>query len=665
MSHIEKLLQKFEKPLLITAGALALSAVLVNLDFNLFEASLLDFRISKGSQRTADSSIVLISIDDKTTAELDETAPLSLDLHTRFMEALEAHEPKAVGYLVNLNLVHQSNPELLRKEWGTRFVKATQRLESHGSVVLLGTPYDLTAPPFPLNSIPHAVAVLHKDGNVFAEDKVTRRALTTLNGRPTFHLDLAERLGFVPHGTQIPGSYEVPEAESRYFFFRYHGSTAIGYSETQQPYLRLSFSDIINGRVSPDTLRGKILLVGTLSKDDSSDFASTPYSKTQFKNPKLVVHANILDSLIHQESVVRAPTWVNWLTTLGVTSFVLWAVLTMTPLYGVFSSLILAGLVLVIGQLLLDTQGLWIRESQPLIGVFIAYYLAVPYRLIQEYKQRWDFQQKNEVLVQVEELKTNFLSLVTHDLKTPVARIQGLAEVLMAKASSRLIERDQETLRHIISSTEELNRFISSILELNKVESKLLSIQLESKDVNQLIERCLEGFKAPARAKGIKIQSELEPLFPIKLDPTLMSKVLNNLVDNALKYSPQGSVVFVSSKETADCAWVEISVRDQGAGLTDEERDNLFTRFYRAKNDATSRVNGTGLGLYLTKYFVEAHNGRVEVLSELGAGSTFKILLPIENTSIVTGGTGLTRAIDTAQKTGSNSRSNSKEQKYV
>ncbi|MGK5086866.1 CHASE2 domain-containing protein [Bdellovibrionota bacterium FG-2] len=655
---MEKLLQKFEKPLLICAGALALTAVLVNLDFNLFEASLFDFRISKGSQKAADASIILISIDDKTTSELDETAPLPLDIHTRFMEALEAHEPKAVGYLVNLNLVHQSNPDLLRKEWGTRFVKATRRLESRGSVVLLGTPYDLTAPPFPLNSIPHSVAVLHKDGNVFAEDKVTRRALTTLNGRPTFHLDLAERLNFVPHGYQAPGSYEVPEAESRYFFFRYHGSTALGATETQSPYLRISFSDILNGKVPVGSLRGKILLVGTLFKDDSSDFASTPYSKVQFRNPKILVHANILDSLMHQESIVRAPASVNWLTTLGVTSFVLWAVLTMTPLYGVFSSLILAGIVLLFGQILLDTQGIWIRESQPLIGVFIAYYLAVPYRLIQEYKQRWDFQQKNEVLVQVEELKTNFLSLVTHDLKTPVARIQGLAEVLMAKASSRLIERDQETIRHIISSSEELNRFISSILELNKVESKLLRIQLESKDVNQLIERCLEGFKAPARAKGIKIQSELEPLFPIKLDPTLISKVLNNLIDNAMKYSPQGSVVFVSSKETADNAWVEISVQDQGEGLTETERDSLFTRFYRAKNDATARVNGTGLGLYLTKYFVEAHNGRVEVLSELGSGSTFKILLPIENNSV---GTGLTRAIDTAH----NSGENSEEQKYV
>src|SRR5690606_4181188 len=121
--------------------------------------------------------------------------------------------------------------------------------------------------------------------------------------------------------------------------------------------------------------------------------------------------------------------------------------------------------------------------------------------------------------------------------------------------------------------------------------------------------------------------SELEPLFPVKLDPHLISKVLNNLIDNALKYSPAGSEIRISSREVEN--WVEVSVQDQGIGMTAEELENLFTRFYRAKNDATTKVSGTGLGLYLTKYFVEAHQGRVEVMSEPGKGSTFRIQLPL------------------------------------
>lgn len=311
-----------------------------------------------------------------------------------------------------------------------------------------------------------------------------------------------------------------------------------------------------------------------------------------------------------------------------VTAIVLWWIMTSTPLYGVFATFTLALAFIFISQALFQIRGLWIRESQPLVGIFVGYYLAVPYRLIKEYKKRWDYQRKNEILTQVEELKTNFLSLVTHDLKTPVARIQGLAEVLMRSGAERLNGRDFETLKHIVRSTEELNHFISSILELSKVESNRIHLNLASKDINQLIEKSLEGFAAQARARQIEILSDLEPLFPVKIDASLISKVINNLVDNALKYSPPGSEIRIRSREVDE--WIEISVQDQGIGMSDEERESLFTRFYRAKNDTTTAISGTGLGLYLTKYFIEAHQGHVEVQSEKGKGSTFKIFLPIQ-----------------------------------
>jgi signal transduction histidine kinase len=279
-------------------------------------------------------------------------------------------------------------------------------------------------------------------------------------------------------------------------------------------------------------------------------------------------------------------------------------------------------------QLFFQLDGIWIHESQPLVGSLIAYYLAVPYRLIREYKKRWELQRKNQLLTQVEELKTNFLSLVTHDLKTPVARIQGLAEVLLRQGYERLLERDRETLRHITQSTEELNRFISSILELNRVESQRLPLKIESKDINQLIERSAEEFEQNAKAKQIRIRLELEPLFPIRIDAGLISKVMNNLIDNAIKYSLPGTCLTVESREAN--SWIEIAVRDQGVGMTAEEKDRLFTRFFRAKNEKTASSGGTGLGLYLSKYFIEAHGGRVEVESTPNEGSTFRIFLPIE-----------------------------------
>jgi signal transduction histidine kinase len=303
-----------------------------------------------------------------------------------------------------------------------------------------------------------------------------------------------------------------------------------------------------------------------------------------------------------------------------------------TPLYGVFATVTLVFLLIAFGQLLFQLKGVWIRESQPLVGIFIGYYVVVPYRLIREYKKRWDYQRKNELLTQVEELKTNFLNLVTHDLKTPVARIQGLAEVLLSKTANTLPSVDRQTLANIIMSTEELNHFISSILELSKVESNRLRPNLESKDINQLIERSVELFAPAARAKKIQLSTSLDPLFPIRFDVQLISKVINNLIDNAIKYSPIDSDIQIESKEASHGSenYIEISVKDHGIGMTEAERENLFTRFYRAKNDTTATIHGTGLGLYLTKYFVEAHQGFVTVESEPGKGSLFKICLPMD-----------------------------------
>ena len=655
---VEKWIPKnFEKPLILIAAAFALTAILLSFEFNLLEANLYDFRMIRGPQKAPDASIVLVTLDDLTAKALDEFAPLPLDLHTRFLESLEHYSPKAVGYLVDLNQVNQVNPELFKKEWGTRFVEVAKRMTAKGSVVLLGTPYDVTGevlPPFPLSTIPHSIAVIHKDGNVFSEDKITRRALVDLNEKPVFHLELANRLGLIASGFSPRGSFAIPEIDSRYFFFRYHGNTIF---KPKFPdslnYKTYSFVDIMHGTLPKNALEGKIVLVGTLSKDDSADFAFTPYSKTAFVNPKLAIHANILDSVIHNDGIVRSPNWFNGVITFVLSLIVLTSVLNSTPLSGVFSTLGLAIAFVVLGQISFY-EGFWIRESQPLVAIFVSYYLVVPYRLIREYKQRWDYQKKNEVLTQVEELKTNFLSLVTHDLKTPVARIQGLAEVILRKSSERLLDRDKESLTHIMDSTEELNRFISSILELSKAESQNLKLHLESKDLNQLIERSIEGSRAQARARNIKITSNLEPLFPVKVDVSLLSKVINNLIDNAIKYSPMGSAIHLESKEVD--SWVQVSVKDQGIGMNEEERRNLFTKFYRVNNSTISKTPGTGLGLYLTKFFIEAHQGRVEVESETGQGTTFKIILPLQGAEPIADASrspGLTRILPWLTRKGS------------
>jgi signal transduction histidine kinase len=191
-----------------------------------------------------------------------------------------------------------------------------------------------------------------------------------------------------------------------------------------------------------------------------------------------------------------------------------------------------------------------------------------------------------------------------------------------------------------VASTDELNGFIGSILELTKIDSDKVVVNLQQKDINDLVESVIDRYRTQARRRHIEIRKELEPMFPIKLDPSLISKVVANLIDNAMKYSPDGSKILITTEEENDS--VVISVSDQGIGLSEDDQKKLFTRFFRAKNDTTTKIAGTGLGLYLTRYFVEAHSGVVEVESELGQGSTFRIKLPVDAEKLSSQKPGLT-----------------------
>lgn len=127
--------------------------------------------------------------------------------------------------------------------------------------------------------------------------------------------------------------------------------------------------------------------------------------------------------------------------------------------------------------------------------------------------------------------------------------------------------------------------------------------------------------------KHIEIQTELEPLFSISLDPDLMKQVFSNLLENAIKYSQENSKVLVKTAEVD--GFVQIQFQDHGPGISSDELDNVFMKFFRSKNAKSSPIKGSGLGLYLAKYFVELHQGRISVQSFVGKGSTFTVELPL------------------------------------
>jgi signal transduction histidine kinase len=245
-----------------------------------------------------------------------------------------------------------------------------------------------------------------------------------------------------------------------------------------------------------------------------------------------------------------------------------------------------------------------------------------------ENRRSWEYYQKNRLLTQVEELKTNFLSMMSHDLKTPIARIQGMTDIVL-KDPQPLSNRQKEALLTLNKSSEELLEFVSSILNLGRIESKEIELHIHSRDVNSLLEEVVSKYEYMAKEKNISIITDFEPLFSVKMDVDLMRQVFSNLVENAIKYSPDGSRVMISTEEKTDPAGnrVVVQVADQGGGIPDDELPNIFLKFYRSKHAKTSKIKGSGLGLYLAKYFVELHKGSISAESSPGQGSTFTVEL--------------------------------------
>jgi signal transduction histidine kinase len=247
----------------------------------------------------------------------------------------------------------------------------------------------------------------------------------------------------------------------------------------------------------------------------------------------------------------------------------------------------------------------------------------VPFRAIGEYQTRYKFQEEAKLLKQVDNLKQNFISLMSHDLKTPVAKIQGIADILSIQYQNT--DEQQKLLSNIILSTKELNGFISSILDLTKVESQNLQLNKTAKDVNKIIDDIVVRLKYEAGQKNMLIETELSPLYPIEVDVVLFNRIISNLIENAIKYAGENKTVSIKTWDDAD--WVYIEISDNGIGIKPEDLTHVFDKFYRVRNDSSHSIKGSGLGLYLVKYFIELHDGQIVAESQFGLGTKFTIKL--------------------------------------
>lgn len=229
-------------------------------------------------------------------------------------------------------------------------------------------------------------------------------------------------------------------------------------------------------------------------------------------------------------------------------------------------------------------------------------------------------------LRKLERVRAEFVSNASHELRTPVTAIKGFVDTLLDDPS-----QDPETVRKFLDiigkQTDRLARLIKDLLDLTKIESRRSEISKRPVNIREVAEESVSMLAPQARAKAITVELAIPEDFPqVPADPDMLSEVFMNLLDNAIKYTPDGGRVTVGGE--ASEAFVTIWVKDTGIGIPAQHLSRVFERFYRVDKARSRELGGTGLGLAIVKHIVERHGGSVSVESEVGRGSTFVFTLP-------------------------------------
>ena len=243
-----------------------------------------------------------------------------------------------------------------------------------------------------------------------------------------------------------------------------------------------------------------------------------------------------------------------------------------------------------------------------------------------ELKQKeHELQETTRQLKEARRLKTEFLARMSHDLRTPMNAIIGYARILLRKTRDLLDDRQYRNLENIQTSAHHLLDLINDILDLSKVEAGRIEVRPEDVDLKRLLNECLAA-AAPLVKPGVELKQEIGEIDSLHTDPDRLSRALKNLLNNAAKYTEQGSIT-VSAKLDGDC--VEIAVADTGVGIPAADLPHIFDEFRQVARKGRSAQQGTGLGLAIVRRSVELIGGSIQVESEESRGTTFTIKLEI------------------------------------
>ena len=274
-----------------------------------------------------------------------------------------------------------------------------------------------------------------------------------------------------------------------------------------------------------------------------------------------------------------------------------------------------------------QTYEKWIYISM-IIAVFWNQHLGLKSVTAQLRQRSAEVEQKNAELEQISQMKSRFLASMSHELRTPLNAIIGFSEVLDARMFGELNKKQAEYVKDIHESGHHLLALVNDILDLSKIEAGRMELDLSRFDLPQTLESAVLMVQERATRHGLTVDLDIDKdLGSVYGDERRIKQVVLNLLSNAVKFTPDGGRIEITAKPVNDT--VQIAVRDTGVGVAKEDQAAIFEEFRQVQSDQARKQEGTGLGLALTKKFIELHRGTLGVDSAPGQGSTFTVTLPL------------------------------------
>jgi len=236
-------------------------------------------------------------------------------------------------------------------------------------------------------------------------------------------------------------------------------------------------------------------------------------------------------------------------------------------------------------------------------------------------------QKAYEELQTLDRMKDEFIANVSHELKTPLISIKGHGELLYDEKLDGISDKQRKSLEAILRNADRLIRLIDSILLISKLQAGKIEFYIEPLDLDEIVQICVGDFKSTMEKKHITFEKDILAISKVKGDKDRFIEVISNLLDNAIKFTPEGGKVSIKAWDEAEN--VHFTVSDSGIGIPADIIPKLFTRFYQLDASTARRYGGTGLGLYITKNIIDAFGGKIWIESEVGKGTTVHILVPI------------------------------------